>query len=162
MKQAFWTGLLVLLAVVPAAAEPWGTDYQMGTMVAYGGSDAEGRVSIECVDPQSEAANAGSLSIRIVPMANTVISKKDKVDLVAFWTDTGGNAPIAVELDGSELMSSEELSTSLKMSVLRMLEVSDRLRITTADRAGLLVVDMALKGSEAALQGFGKCIGRDD
>jgi len=163
MKRSIFASMLVfLLAAAPASAEPWGTDYQMGTMVAYGGSDEEGRISFECVDPASGAANAGTTFLRIVPMAGISISKKDQIELVALWTDNGGGSlPVAVELDGDELGSSEELSDSLNRSVLRMLEVGNRLRITTADRAGLLLVDMALTGSEAALEGFGTCIGRD-
>ena len=138
------------------AESRWTSDYQMGAFVAGGGSDEEGWITLECVDPESGAPSPGTLSLSLTPQTGVDLATGDSPDLLAFWVDEAGSIPIPVHWEGESLVM-DEIGASLRRSLLTMLRVGDTLWVRTAERDAEMAAEISLAGSTAALAGFEAC-----
>jgi hypothetical protein len=153
--------LASLLVVAPAAAEPWGTDFNMGTFVAYGGSDAEGRISLECGSLDSGQSWAGQMSVTVTPAAESLPDGGLKTKALFFITGAGQpSITLPVKREGDNFVASaDDIDIELAGALVALLATANGVRVTTATTPMHDVADLSLEGSSAALSGFEDCSG---
>lgn len=148
--------LASLLLIAPATASPWGTDYRMGTFAAGGGSDAEGRLTLECGDPDAGIDFYGQLYLTFTPAAGASFDKKRPLTHMSFVIGARTiDLPIETAGSGTFAYVQEAEGAALVQSLVSALRGGDRVRVTLGDDQ---LGDISLEGSSAALQAIDSCI----
>lgn len=158
MKHLTMTALTCLMLIAPVAAEPWGTDYNMGTFAAGGGSDEEGWLSLECGDPEGGLTNYGELYLLFTPATDATFNKKQQLTYLTFTVGSDTfDLPIELEPGSSNTFAyvREAEGAVLTQGLVSAMRGGDRVQISLD---GVQLGDISLEGSGAALEAIDQCI----
>ena len=158
MKRLPASLVAVALLVSPVPAQDWGSDFNMGTFAAGGGSDANGWLHFECADPDSGLGTAGRphMSLRIKDGAT--LDKKSVADL-SFWVgdDKSFLLPMQFERGSTDLLV-YRYSPETAAEVLYLIEALREGERFAANLGNDNVAAITLDGSHAALEFVEGCI----
>jgi hypothetical protein len=146
--------LASLLTIAQATAAPWGTDYHMGTFGAGGGSDAEGRLTLECGDPDAGIDFYGQLYLTFTPAAGASFDKKRPLTYMTFAVGAK-TIDLPIETAGSGTFAYVHEGAALTQSLVSALRGGNRVRVMLGDDQ---LGDISLEGSSAALEAIESCI----
>ena len=150
--------IAVLLAASPAAAAQWGTDYNMGTFAAGGGSASEGQLNLECGDPDAGIANYGELNLQLTIAAGVSLKAKNPLDYVQFAV--GGKVldmPMEIEDGSSGVLNyvHEAEGAALTQELVTAMRHGESVKVSYR---GTELANVGLSGSNAALEAIDSCI----
>ena len=150
------------LLILPTQAQDWGTDFNMGTFAAGGGSAANGYLNLECPDESSGFDTAGQPFVTLTPMDGVVLNKKSVPEEgIAFWVDDDQSYLLPMSLEPSGNSLDYDYSVESAQSVRDMVEAMRKGDTVTAYAGGLdgiRLVMITLDGSAAALEFVEGCI----
>lgn len=155
-----WAAAAILsLLVLPAAAQEWTTDFNMGTFLAGGGSEAQGFLSFECPDPSSGFDTAGQPFVTLTPKAGVVLNKKSvPPEGITFWVGDEQSFLLPMSIEPGNASLSYDYSADSVQSV-RDLVTALRSGSGVAAYAGeTMLVMIGLDGSSKALEYIDGCI----
>ncbi|UJW84298.1 DUF1176 domain-containing protein [Devosia sp. SL43] len=147
-----------LTLAVPALAAPWGTDYNMGTFAAGGGSEQEGWLSLECGDPQGGLSNFGELYLLFTPAAGASFNKKQPLTYLTFTIGAETfDLPIELEPGSSDTFAymREAEGSILTQGLVSAMRNGESVQISLD---GQQLGDISLEGSDEALEAIDECI----
>lgn len=148
--------LVCLSLAVPVMAAPWGTGYTMGTYGAGGGSEAEGRLTLECGDPDAGIDFYGELYLTFTPAEGASVNKKQPLTYMTFVIDAKTiDLPIERAGSGTFAYVHEAEGAALTQSLVSAMRRGDRVRVMLDDDQ---LGDISLEGSSAALEAIDSCI----
>jgi hypothetical protein len=142
----------------PVTAAPWGTDYNMGTFAAGGGSDEDGWLSLECGDPEGGLDNYGELYLLFTPAKDASFNKKQPLTYLTFTIGSDSfDLPIELEAGSSNTFAyvREAEGATLTQGLVLAMRNGDRVQISLD---GAQLGDISLEGSNAALEAIDECI----
>lgn len=152
------TAILILagaLLTSPAAAQNWGSDYNMGSIGVLGGTEADGTISIDCAEAGNAVVPQGALSIFLNPAQDVEIDSASVGDLVFAVDGTEVTLPVAD--NGGDGFVFDKTSASLPQAqqLLDLLETGDELVVTAG---GTELARIGLQGAGEALDGVEVCL----
>ncbi len=155
MRNAPALILATMAFVTPAAAQEWGSDYNMGSIGITGGTPADGTITIDCAEAGNAVVPQGSLSIWLQP-AVRAIGAGSPADELTFAVDgTELVLPVSAE-EGSGFVFNKTAETlDLASQLIGLLQTGTEL-VVTGESGHLARID--LQGAAAALDGVEVCL----
>lgn len=154
--KSFAIGLTAaLLLTSPAWAQTWGSDYNMGSIGVFAGTDASGTLSIDCAETGNGVVEQGSLSIFVRPQAGTSTDSNSPGD-VTFNVD-GQSVSLPVSDNSGDGFVYEKTAKTLAdaKTLIDLLRNGKHLFITSEFET---LADIPLDGAAAALEGIDTCL----
>jgi len=158
MMRVAAVAMIAALSIAPASAAPWGTDYNMGTFAAGGGSPSEGQLNLECGDPDAGIANYGELNLQLTIAAGASLKAKSPLDSVQFAVDGKVlDMPMEIEHGSSGVLNyvREAEGAALAQELVTAMRHGDSVKISYQ---GTELANVGLSGSNAALEVIDSCI----
>ena len=152
-------GIALALIASPALAQDWGTDFNMGTFAAGGGSAANGYLNLECADKSSGFESAGQPFIALTVMDGVELDKKSLPGEITFWVgdDQSYLLPMSIEA-GSTTRLVYDYSADTVEQARWLVEALREGSSVTAKADETILATIELEGSDDALELVEECI----
>lgn len=152
---------IVALAMIasPALAQDWGTDFNMGTFAAGGGSPDNGYLNLECAGEGSGFDFAGQPFIALTVIDGEQLDKKSLPDEITFWVDDEQSylLPMSIE-EGSTTRLVYDYSADTVEQARGLVEAMRQGSIVTAKADENVIASLDLEGSNDTLELVEDCI----
>jgi len=154
--KSFAIGLTAMLLLIsPAWAQTWGSDYNMGSIGVFAGTEASGTISLDCAESGNAFVEQGALSIFVKPQAGLVMEANSPGDLTFNVDGQSVSLPVSDNSgDGFVYEKTPETLADAK-TLIGLLRNGEHL-IITSEFATL--ADIPLDGAADALDGVDTCL----
>ena len=147
------------LIASPALAQDWGTDFNMGTFAAGGGSAANGYLNLECADKSSGFDSAGQPFIALTVIDGEQLDKKSLPGEITFSIDDDQSYLLSMSIeDGSTTRLVYDYSDDTVEQARGLVEALRKGSIVTAKADETILASLDLEGSDDALELVEDCI----
>lgn len=143
---------LGLVLVAPAAAQDWGSGYNMGSIGVTGGSAGTGEIMIDCAESGNPVVQQGSLSIFLKPASGA----KAKAGAFSFAVD--GDAvtlPVGADQGDGYVYDKTPETVADAARLIDLLKSGQELVVSASNAE---IARIGLDGAAVALDGVEVCL----